>query len=122
MKKNSNTVEEAVVPTAIAVIDIGATFIRMLIAEKRDTKEAYILEKTVQSVPIGRDIIASRRISNATVEQCAQILKSFRKLLDEYGIPLESVTAVATPTLNMADNSAVFLDRLEHLAHRFPSA
>jgi exopolyphosphatase/guanosine-5'-triphosphate,3'-diphosphate pyrophosphatase len=117
MKKNSNTAEKAVAPTTIAVIDIGATFIRMLIAEKRDAKEAYILEKAVQSVPIGRDIIASRRISNATVEQCAQILKSFRKLLDEYGIPLGSVTAVATPTLNMADNSAVFLDRLANTSH-----
>ncbi|MGI6497158.1 MAG: HD domain-containing protein [Kiritimatiellia bacterium] len=108
----SNTAEAAAPPPMFAVIDIGATFIRMLIAEKHGAREACILEKAVQSVPIGRDIVAGRRISNATVEQCAQILTSFRKLLDEYGIPLESVTAVATPTLGRADNSAVFLDRL----------
>ncbi|MGI5868462.1 MAG: HD domain-containing protein [Kiritimatiellia bacterium] len=112
MKNNSDTTEERAAPALFAVIDIGATFIRMLIAEKRGAKGTHILEKAVQSVPVGRDIVASQRISNPTVEQCAKILKSFRKLLGEYRIPLESATAVATSTLNLADNSEVFLDRL----------
>ena len=101
----------------IAVIDIGATFIRMLIAEKRGSKETHILEKAVQSVPIGRDIVTASRVSNTTVEQCVQILKSFQQLLNEYSIPLESVTAVATATLRLADNGAVFLDRLANTSH-----
>lgn len=117
MNNNSNSPEEQAAPAIIAVIDIGTTFIRMLIAEKREKKGTHILEKAVQSVPIGRDIVASRRISNSTVEQCARILKSFQKLLDEYRIPHEAVTAVATSTLNMADNSEVFLDRLSNTSH-----
>ncbi len=117
VEKNSSMAEELAAPVLIAVIDIGATFIRMLIAEKRGPGETYILEKAVQSVPIGRDIVTSSRISNATVEQCAQILKAFRNLLGEYSIPSESVTAVATATLSMADNSAVFLDRLANTSH-----
>ncbi|MGI5922931.1 MAG: HD domain-containing protein [Lentisphaeria bacterium] len=117
MEQHSSPAEEQAAPVMIAVIDIGATFIRMLIAEKRYTGETYILEKAVQSVPIGRDIVTSSRILNATVEQCVQILKAFHKLLDEYGIPPESVTAVATATLSMADNSAVFLDRLANITH-----
>jgi exopolyphosphatase/guanosine-5'-triphosphate,3'-diphosphate pyrophosphatase len=117
MEKNSSITEELAAPVMIAVIDIGATFIRMLIAEKRGAGETYILEKAVQSVPIGRDIITLSRISNATVEQCVQILKAFRNLLSEYSIPPESVTAVATATLSMADNSAVFLDRLANTSH-----
>lgn len=103
----------------IAVIDIGATFIRMLIAEKETSGGTQILERTVQSVSLGRDIAASRRIANSTVEQCVQILKSFRLLLQEYGIDAGAVTAVATATLRLADNSAVFLDRLSNTSHFF---
>ncbi|MGI6086350.1 MAG: HD domain-containing protein [Kiritimatiellia bacterium] len=116
MKKSSSTTEGQTSATMIAVIDIGATFIRMLIAEKRGANETYILEKAVQSVPIGRDIVTSNMILKTTVEQCVQILKSFHKLLGEYGIPPESVIAVATATLRLADNSAVFLDRLANIS------
>lgn len=109
--------DKAITTPPIAVIDIGATFIRMLIAEKRGVKGITILEKVVQSVALGRDIVADGRISNATVEQCVKILKSFRHLLDEYRISTGSVTAVATATLDQADNSEVFLDRVSTSSH-----
>ncbi len=96
----------------IAVIDIGTTFIRMMIAEQCGTKDIHILEKAVQTVALGWDIVAARRISNTTAEQCVRILKSFRRLLEEYGIRDDSIKAVATFTLRLADNCEGFLDRL----------
>ena len=100
----------------IAVIDIGTTFIRMLIAEKRGRRGVHVLEKAVQSVAIGQDIVAARRISNATAARCVEILDDFRRLLDEYGIAAEDVTAVASATLQQADNGEAFLDRLSNTA------
>jgi exopolyphosphatase/guanosine-5'-triphosphate,3'-diphosphate pyrophosphatase len=103
----------------VAVIDIGATFIRILIAEKRSDGGIGILERAVQSVAIGRDIVTARKITNPTVERCVEILKSFHRLLDEYGIDNASVTAVATAMVKLADNSEVFLDRISNTSHFF---
>ncbi len=108
---------EAIVSLPVAVIDIGATFIRILIAEKRPDGGIHILERAVQSVAIGRDIVTAHRISNSTVERCVEILKSFRRLLDEYAIDSASVTAVATATVRLADNSEVVLDRISSTSH-----
>lgn len=103
----------------VAVIDIGATFIRILIAEKTSDGGVHVLERAVQSVAIGRDIVTTRRISNPTVKRCVEILKSFHRLIDEYGIDDASVTAVATATVRLSDNSEVFLDRLSGTSHFF---
>lgn len=117
MSDTSKTVNSVSHP--VAVIDIGATFIRILIAEKQSNGGIRILERAVQSVAIGRDIVTSRRISNPTVERCVEILKSFRRLLDEYSIDNASVMAVATATVRLSDNSEVFLDRLSSTSHFF---
>ena len=98
--------------TPIAVIDIGTTFIRMLIAERRGRRGITVLEMAIQSVAIGQDIVASRRIANTTVARCVEILDDFRRLLREYGIAASDVTAVASASLRLADNGEVFLDRL----------
>lgn len=106
--------EKNSLPTAkpVAVIDIGSTFLRLIIAEKRDAQGICVLERVIQSVPLGRNVVTSRRIANATVEQCVQILKRFCLLLQEYAIAPESVKAVASSAVRQAENSEAFLDRL----------
>lgn len=101
----------------VAVVDIGATFLRLTIAERRGEKGICVLERAVQSVAIGRDVVESRRIANTTIEQCVKILNSFRLLLQEYAIPPESVMAVASSAVRQADNSDAFLDRLSIASH-----
>jgi exopolyphosphatase/guanosine-5'-triphosphate,3'-diphosphate pyrophosphatase len=96
----------------VAVVDIGATFLRLTIAEKRRAKGIFVLERAVQSVAVGRDVVESRRIANATIEQCVQILASFRLLLQEYAIAPEAVKAVASAAVRQAENCDAFLDRL----------
>lgn len=107
------------VPPPVAVIDIGSTFIRLTIAEKRGERGVRVLERAVQSVAIGRDVVKERRISNTTIEQCVSILYSFAVLLKEYGIPPEAVQAVANAAVRQADNRDAFLDRLS-IASRIP--
>jgi exopolyphosphatase / guanosine-5'-triphosphate,3'-diphosphate pyrophosphatase len=100
------------VSNPVAVVDIGATFLRLTIAEKRADKGICVLERAEQSVALGRNVVKSRRIDNATIEQCVLILRSFGRLLLEFGIPPESVKAVASAAVQLAENSDAFLDRL----------
>ncbi len=93
-------------------MDIGSTFIRMTIAEGRGEGTFHILERVLQSVAIGREVVASRRISNATVEKCVAILRSYQNLLNEYGVPLETVRVTATAAVREAENCDAFIDRL----------
>jgi len=110
MKKKTSR-GKAVAP--VAVVDIGATFMRLTVAEHREDEEGIcLLERAVQSVAIGRDVIVARRITNSTVEQCVQILARFRGLLDVYGIAPEAVMAVVASAVRQAENSEAFLDRL----------
>ena len=96
----------------VGVMDIGSTFIRMTIAEGLGAGAFSILERVVQSVAIGREVVASRRISNATIEKCVSILRSYQNLLSEYAIPLESVNVTATAAVREAENCDAFIDRL----------
>ncbi len=96
----------------VGVMDIGSTFIRMTIAEGREGGSYAVLERVQQSVAIGREVVASRRISNATIEKCVSILRSYQSLLHEYGVPLEAVGVTATAAVREADNCDAFIDRL----------
>jgi exopolyphosphatase/guanosine-5'-triphosphate,3'-diphosphate pyrophosphatase len=106
-------------PVSVAVVDIGSTFLRLTIAEKRGEKGIFVVERVVQSVSIGRDVVKERRISRETVEQSVQILGTFLLKLGEYGIQPESVRAAASSAVRQADNSEAFLDRLS-IASRIP--
>ena len=96
----------------IAVVDIGCTFLRLIIAEKRKDGRCAVLEQVVQSVPIGKDILSSKKISQDTLEHCVSILHDFHRLLCEYRIQAETVHAVAIAALRQAENCDVFLNRL----------
>lgn len=96
----------------MAVLDIGSTFIRMTIAEGASGAGFSVLERVIQSVSIGREVVASKRISNATIERCAEILSSYLGLLKEYAIPTEGVRVVATAAVREAANCDAFIDRL----------
>ncbi len=96
----------------IAVVDLGCTFLRLIIAEKRKDGTCAVLEQVVQSVPIGKDILSAKEISQDTLEHCVSILQAFHRLLGEYRIPAATVHAVAIAVLRQAGNCDVFLNRL----------
>ena len=110
MVKKTKTTASARPP--VGVMDIGSTFIRMTIAQGKGGGAFSILERVVQSVAIGREVVASRRISNATVEKCVSILRSYLSLLAEYAVPLETVRVTATAAVREAENCDAFIDRL----------
>lgn len=97
----------------VAVIDVGTTAIRMAVAEVHDGGTIRLLESLSQAVSLGKDTFTTGSISGTTTEQCVRVLRSYRRVLDEYGLSDPSrVRVVATSAVREAVNRLTFLDRI----------
>ncbi len=100
-------------PAFVAVIDIGATSIRMEIAEIHANGDIRTLDTLVQAVDLGREAFEARRLSRKSIEKAASILKRYRRILREYGVTKTSnVRVVATSAVREAINRLAFIDRV----------
>jgi exopolyphosphatase / guanosine-5'-triphosphate,3'-diphosphate pyrophosphatase len=96
-----------------AVIDMGATAIRMDIAEIESGGGVRRLESLRKSVPLGKDTFSTGRITQETIGQCIAVLKGFQSVMSEYGITDPGrVLAVATSAVREAANAESFRDRV----------
>lgn len=106
-------ISESTSPRPVAVIDIGATSIRMAIAEIHAGGDVRTLDTLVQSVNLGREAFENRRLSRASIERSAAILRRYQRVLQEYGINSPSdVRVVATTAVREAANRLAFTDRV----------
>jgi exopolyphosphatase/guanosine-5'-triphosphate,3'-diphosphate pyrophosphatase len=118
IRKNSLNVADikklkSEVPDVMAVIDIGSTAIRMCIAEIKDNGSIKNLESLQQSVTLGKDTFTKGNIRKSSIEECVAVLKSYKKILEEYGIVHDNqVRVVATTAVREASNRDAFIDRV----------
>ena len=97
----------------VAVIDIGATSIRMAIAEIHEDGEVRTLDTLVRAVELGREAFENRRLSRKSIERSASILKQYQHMLQQYGITSpDDVRVVATTAVREATNRLAFTDRI----------
>ncbi|MDF7806043.1 HD domain-containing protein [Pontiellaceae bacterium B12219] len=105
--------QERTVYSLKAVIDVGSTSIRMVVAQIHSDGSFQTLDTLNQSVAIGADSFAKGRISRGTIESCVKVMRSFSTVLKEYKIDLtKDVRAVATSAVREARNRDEFLDRI----------
>lgn len=96
-----------------AVIDMGATSVRMDIAEIDKSGGIHRLESLRKPVRLGKDTFTKGRIEQDTIGQCIAILKGFQSVMREYGITdAGQVLAVATSSVREAANADSFRDRV----------
>lgn len=100
------------VPRAAAVIDIGATSIRMAIAEIHPDGQVRTLDTLTQPMDLGREAFENRRLSRKTIERSAAVLQRYQRVLQEYGIKPTDVRVVATTAVREASNRLAFADRI----------
>jgi len=99
--------------TPIAVIDIGTSSVRMVIAQMTHSGKVQTLESLQQTVALGKDTFTTGRISMEATEACVKVLRSFRSILHEYHITDDDhIRAVATTAVREASNKNAFLDRI----------
>lgn len=100
-------------PRPVAVIDIGTTSIRMAIAEIGPQRHVRTLETLSQAVNLGKDTFTRGSIQKSTIEECVRVLKSYRRLLQEYQITRDDqIRVVATSAVREAENRLAFVDRM----------
>jgi exopolyphosphatase / guanosine-5'-triphosphate,3'-diphosphate pyrophosphatase len=97
-------------PVPIAVVDIGASAIRLVVAEVPTEGPMRILEEVSRGVLLGKDTFTHNRLGAATIEATLKALEGFRRIMDTYGV--EHCRAVATSAVREAQNADAFLDRV----------
>lgn len=98
------------VPEVLAVIDIGSSAIRMVIAQILPNSELEILEQLRRAVRLGRDAFRMGRLRAETMRSAVSILRDYRDMLNTYGVG--RIRAVATTALREASNGDTFVDRI----------
>src|SRR5256714_1245102 len=97
----------------VGVIDIGTSSVRMAVAEITAAGQVRQLETVAQAVNLDKDAFISGAISKSTIEECVEILKSYRRILKEYQIENPAqVRVVATSAVREAANRLAFIDRV----------
>jgi exopolyphosphatase / guanosine-5'-triphosphate,3'-diphosphate pyrophosphatase len=98
------------VAAPIAVIDMGASAVRLTVAETGTDGALRILEEASRGVLLGKDTFTHGRIMPPTMEAALKVLEGFRRLLDGYEV--KRLRAVATSAVREASNRDTFLDRV----------
>jgi exopolyphosphatase/guanosine-5'-triphosphate,3'-diphosphate pyrophosphatase len=94
----------------VAVLDMGASAIRLAVAEVAPGRPPRIIEEASRAVLLGRDTFSGGTIRARTIEAVVAALEGFKKVMAGYGVDL--VHAVATSAVREARNGDLFLDRL----------
>ena len=89
---------------------MGASAIRLVVAEIQPRQQPRILEEASRAVLIGRDAFSTGVIRSETVDAAVSALEGFKKVLDSYGVV--QLRAVATSAVREARNGEMFLDRI----------
>jgi exopolyphosphatase/guanosine-5'-triphosphate,3'-diphosphate pyrophosphatase len=94
----------------IAVIEVGSSAIRMVIAEVGAKLSIRILENLQKPVSFGKDVFTSGRISHASIRQGIEIIDNFSSVMESYGA--KRVQAIATSAVREASNKDNFIDQI----------
>ncbi len=99
-------------PKRVAVIEVGSTGIRFLIAQTGGQTAWEVLDKGSKPVGLGRDVFTCGRIRREALSDCLGVLHGYQELLASWDIEPENVHVIATSALREADNRDIFIDRI----------
>src|SRR5262245_5803258 len=94
----------------VAVLGLGASAIRLVVAEVGPDQRIRVVEEASRGLLLGRDTFSSGVIRPQTADATFAALEGFRSIIDAYGV--RRVRAVATSAVREARNSELFLDRI----------
>ncbi len=95
-----------------AVVEIGSTGVRLLIAEIASADNWTIIDRSELPIAMGRDVFTSGTVSRETLMQCLHILKRFREQLAGWGINQNDATVIGTSAMREARNRDMIIDRI----------
>jgi exopolyphosphatase / guanosine-5'-triphosphate,3'-diphosphate pyrophosphatase len=101
---------ETAAPGLVAAFDMGASAIRLAIAEVTPGARPRTVEEASKGVLIGRDTFSFGAIRSQTLDAAIGAVEGFKRLIDGYGV--RDVRAIATSAVREARNGDMFLDRI----------
>ena len=95
-----------------AVIEIGSTGVRLLVAEFTQNRKRNILDRSEMPVALGRDVFTSGSITRETQTQILHILQRFKEQLVAWSISPFDTTVIATSAFREAKNKDPVMDKI----------
>ena len=102
--------DSSTVPRLVAVLDMGASAVRLVIAEIAAGQPIRMIEEASRGVLLGRDTFSAGVIRPQTADAAFAALDGFRQIIEGYDV--RQVWAVATSAVREARNGELFLDRI----------
>ncbi len=99
-------------PKSVAVIDMGSSAIRMVIAEIDESGNWQRLDRAGKPISLGRDVFITGYLSRESMRQAIKILAGFSEVLRGWQVAEEDVRVIATSAIREAKNRDTFLDRV----------
>ena len=104
-----------------AVLEIGSTAIRLLVAEIFPDGRWHAMDRANKPVALGRGVFTTGQVSRESFLECISMLKNFREFLRGWGIDDSDIHVIATSALRVARNRDVFVDRVRQETGLMPS-
>ncbi|QQO10502.1 HD domain-containing protein [Breznakiella homolactica] len=95
-----------------AILEIGSTGIRLLVAEIYGNDTWHILDRAGRPVSLGRDVFTSGQVSRESFMECLSVLQNFRELIAGWGVADDDIHVIATSALRAAKNRDMIVDRV----------
>ena len=95
-----------------AVIDIGSTGLRLLVAEFSPDGKQNVLDRSDSPISLGKDVFTDGYISQEVQNQLIQILCRYKEQLASWGISSENTSCFASSAFRDAKNSDPIMDRI----------
>jgi len=96
----------------VAVLEIGSTGVRLLVAQIQDDGQWTIMDNAGRPLALGRDVFNSGEFSRESLLGCLAVLQNFKELLAGWGIAAADAHVIATSALRVARNRDMFIDRI----------
>jgi exopolyphosphatase/guanosine-5'-triphosphate,3'-diphosphate pyrophosphatase len=94
----------------VAVIDVGSSGLRLLIAQGSEPNEWDVLESADQPLALGREVFRKGSIDPGTINRAVEIFKGFVELMAPYGV--KRIVAIGTSALRESENREIFINRV----------
>ena len=105
----------------VAVLEIGSTGIRLLVAEIFPDGRWQPLDRASKPLALGRDVFTTGQISRESFLECISLMKNFLEFLRGWDIDDTSIYVIATSALREARNRDVFVDRVRQETGLLPN-
>jgi exopolyphosphatase/guanosine-5'-triphosphate,3'-diphosphate pyrophosphatase len=97
----------------VAILEIGSTGIRLLVAEINGNDNWHILDRASKPISLGWDVFTSGHVSRESFLECLMVLQDFNELIRGWGVTEKDIHVIATSAIRVAKNRDMIVDRIQ---------